>query len=924
MRFAVSKGMIPAYSQMLIIVAAFALMVVSSLIFVSGIELRFLRKEAEHELSSKEAQITADLLEPESYLSGFAETVRFMILSGESPEKTSLYIEEISNFTRDDKDHIAGFLGAYGFFNADKKTYFAGRGWLTHEEFEPEEYLWYKAAVAANGGAAVTDPYINKMNGKSVITFSRLMLDDEGGALGVICLDIDAAGILNYAVKTALTPDSYCVLLNGELVTIAHPERYMVNADLRQYSISFGAVANDLKAGLDVSERRVKNYKDESTIVFFRKIIYGWHIGIVIPVGQYYRNVNNTAVFLVMLGVALTAVLCVIFYRLAAKKKKSDLITRQKNNFLATMSHEIRTPLNSILGVAGIQLQNAVLPLDTKDAFTKIFNSGDLLLGIVNDILDLSKIEGGRLELTPVKYEVANLIASVVQINMIRYESKSVAFKLLVDENVPSALVGDGLRIKQILNNLISNAFKYTESGEITLSVCAEVSGRGGAVHVILVFQISDTGQGMTQEQVDKLFNEDARFNLEANRSTEGAGLGMSITRKLVQLMYGNISVKSAPGKGTTVTVRLPQKNEGLGVSGMIGKELAEKLQQFQFDNKLYVKNAQITYEPMPYGSVLIVDDVETNIFVAKGLMAPYGLKIDIATSGYAAIDKITEGKIYDVIFMDHMMPKMDGIETAKNIRNAGYTRPIVALTANVMTGQAERFLHIGFDGFISKPIDIRELNNLLNKFILGKQPDEVIEKARLERAELMKLAANRTRLDSGSELAKIFTRDAEKAVAVLETADCHKSDDMQMFIINVHSMKSALANIGESELSAVALKLEQAGREGDINAVKTGTPLFLEALRAVIEKIKPKKEEGETVIESTEDKANLREKMLVIREACGSYDKKTVKFALASLKEKTWSPRTNELLDKLSELVLHSEFDEIAALAGGEEFYHE
>jgi signal transduction histidine kinase/CheY-like chemotaxis protein/HPt (histidine-containing phosphotransfer) domain-containing protein len=918
MRSVLSKGMIPVYAQMLIIVVAFALMAVSSFIFVSGIELRFLLKEAEHELASKESQITAELLETESYLSGFAETVRYMILDGGSAEKTALYIEKISNFTREDKVHLAGFLGAYVFFDADKKMYFAGRGWMTHEEFAPEEFPWYKAAAAAaNGGAAITGPYTDIITGNRVVTFSRLMLDDEGRPLGVICLDTDVTSILDYAVNSKLAPGSYCVLVNEELITIAHPERDLINMELRQYSVDFGAVADDLKAGVGVSERRVKNYRDDNTIIFFRKIIFGWHIGVIIPVGQYYKNVNNTAVFLVMLGVALTAVLCVIFYRLAAAKKKSDLITRQKNNFLATMSHEIRTPLNSILGVAGIQLQNADLPLDIKDAFTKIFNSGDLLLGIVNDILDLSKIEGGKLELTPVKYEVANLIASVVQLNLIRYESKSVAFKLQVDENVPSVLVGDGLRIKQILSNLISNAFKYTESGEITLSVSAEISACGGAVHVILVFQISDTGQGMTQEEVDKLFNEDARFNLEANRSTEGAGLGMSITRNLVQLMYGDISVKSEQGKGTAVTVRLPQKNEGLGVSGMIGKELAEKLRQFQFDSKLQNKKAQITYEPMPYGRVLIVDDVETNIFVAKGLMAPYGLKIDIATSGYAAIDKITEGNAYDVIFMDHMMPKMDGIETTKNIRNLGYARPIVALTANAMTGQADRFLHNGFDGFISKPIDIRELNDSLNKFIRDKQPAEVIEKARLERTELMKLTAGKTRLSAGSELAKIFTRDAEKAAAVLETADCRKSGDLQMFIINVHSMKSALANIGETDLSAVAFKLEQSGRAGDIGAVTAGTPLFLEALRAVIEKIKPIDEEGETVIESAEDQAYLREKMQVIREACGYYDKKTVKYALAGLKEKTWSPRTNELLDNLSELVLHSEFDEAAALAG-------
>ncbi|MDR0487695.1 MAG: response regulator, partial [Treponema sp.] len=479
-------------------------------------------------------------------------------------------------------------------------------------------------------------------------------------------------------------------------------------------------------------------------------------------------------------------------------------------------------------------------------------------------------------------------------------------------------LFGDELRIKQILNNLLSNAFKYTERGEVMLSVHAERAVKGGSTHVTLVFNVGDTGQGMTQEQVRKLFDEYSRFNLEANRTTEGAGLGMSITQNLVNLMYGKISMKSTVGEGTLITVYLPQKDDDTGVHAMIGKELAENLQNFRFEDVSQAKKTQIIYEPMPYGRILIVDDVDSNLYVAKGLMAPYGMKIDTAASGFEAIDKIKAGNNYDIVFMDHMMPKMDGIETTKLIRGMGYTRPVVALTANALTGQAEVFLKSGFDGFISKPIDIRQLNISLNKLIRDKQPPEVIETARRVRAEQeKKRGADKEQRQPGPQLAEIFARDAEKAAAVLEEVaknDYRGVSGTQMYIINIHAMKSALANIGESELSAAALRLEQAGRDGDNDIISAETPAFLEALRAVIEKNRPKDDTGDN---EDADAAYLREKLLVIQEACAEYDKKTAKDILNEIRERTWSRRTKGLLTAISEHLLHSEFDEAAKIAG-------
>jgi PAS domain S-box-containing protein len=596
---------------------------------------------------------------------------------------------------------------------------------------------------------------------------------------------------------------------------------------------------------------------------------------------------------------------------MAKRQMEAETVSKAKSAFIATISHEIRTPLNAILGITDIQIQDHTILQTTRDALIKIHNSGDLLLHIINDILDMSKIEAGRMELQPVSYDVPSLINDTVHINMVRINNKPIKFELNVSENIPSEMFGDELRIKQILNNLLSNAFKYTEQGTVSLSVDSEWESREKN-RVTLIFEVSDTGLGMKPEEISNLFSEYSRFHMEANRTTEGTGLGMSITKHLVYLMNGEIHVKSEPGKGSVFTVRLPQRSVS---SAVLGRELAENLRHFRFNSSPLLRKAQITREPMPYGKVLIVDDVETNLYVASGLLAPYDLKVELVTSGYEAIEKITNGNVYDIIFMDHMMPKMDGIEATKIIRETGYAHPIVALTANAVVGQAEIFLKSGFDDFVSKPIDIRQLNILLNRLIRDKQPPEIIEKARREKSEQGEGAS--LQLSVNSELTKIFARDAEKAISALETVmqNNFRETDMQTFIINVHAMKSALANIGEAELSAAAQKLEQAGREDETGVIKSETPAFLNNLRIIIDKYKSDDEGNETGEDTEEALVFLREKLLDIKEACIVYDKRAAKKALKELKEKTWSHNTTELLDKIAEHLLHSEFYSVTVL---------
>jgi signal transduction histidine kinase len=383
---------------------------------------------------------------------------------------------------------------------------------------------------------------------------------------------------------------------------------------------------------------------------------------------------------------------------MAKKQADAEAANFAKSAFLAKVSHEIRTPMNAILGITEIQLRNETLSDDIREGLDKIYHSGYLLLGIINDILDLSKIEAGKLELYPIEYDVPSLINDTVNLNVVRYSGKPIKFNLNVDENIPMTLLGDELRIKQILNNLLSNAFKYTASGEVSMSVFLKEKPEE-TYGITLVFRVSDSGQGMTSEQLEKLFDEYMRFNREINRAVEGAGLGMSITKHLVRLMDGEINVESEPGKGSVFTVSLPQ---GLIAGSNILGELAKNIGELHHGRAVQTKKAPLVYEYMPYGRIMVVDDVETNLYVTRGLMAPYGLSVETAVSGIETIEKIKNGAEWDIIFMDHFMPGMDGIEAAGIIRGLGYTKPIVALTANVITGQAEMFFANGFDDFIS------------------------------------------------------------------------------------------------------------------------------------------------------------------------------------------------------------------------------
>jgi len=900
------------YMQILVVFLAFTVMVISSYLYMERLMRLRLEGEVNNALDFMKTGVENDLQEPEKLLQSISQSMRNMITNGYGPDKLQSYIKEITpNVVRYEKRRLS-INRMYGYFNIFDGLQLNNGEWAPTGENDPKESPWYKAAVEAKGKVTFTIPYFNARIRSYVLTYSRqIFIDDKPAA--VLAIDVPIDTVINYVTAMQIVEDGYGMLVDENLVIIAHPDPYLIGKPLQGVNSGLAAhMAMYLGSGEGyIPKSTANNYKSLESVVFSRKLITGWYVSLIAPVNQYYGEIRYTGLVLTALGFILAVILSAILWRIAASKKKVDAESKQKSDFLAKMSHEIRTPMSAILGITEIQLQDRTLREDLREALGKIYNSGDLLLGIINDILDFSKIEAGKMELVPVKYYVSSMINDIVQLNRIKNENKPVVFKLQVDELIPAEVTGDELRIKQILNNLLSNAFKYTDKGEVTLSVSVEQS-RGVSTNATLVFKVSDTGQGMTADQIHKVFDEYSRFNLEANRTTQGTGLGMSITRNLVHMMDGTISVKSTPGKGTEVIVKVPQRTDGSGT--LLGKEMAETLQQFKMSSVSQTEKAQITYDPMPYGSVLIVDDVETNLYVAKGLMAPYELAMDTASSGFETVDKIKNGNTYDIIFMDHMMPKMDGIETTKILREMGYTKPVIALTANALVGQAEMFMRNGFDGFISKPIDVRQLNATLNKMIRDKQPFEVIDAARREKAA--KQAAENAPPAADSPLTiEAFVRDAKRAIATMELIcnnEFRRTNDVNIFGITVHSMKTALENIEKTDLADDALKLEQAVQKRNFALIITETPAFINSLRKVCDELSVKS----TDKSEDEDLSFLHEKLQIVTKACEERDKQTAKTVLIEIKRKTWSRLTKDFLSTIIEYVMKDQFDEAANLS--------
>ena len=611
-------------------------------------------------------------------------------------------------------------VALYGLFNGEHIT---GDDWVPPPDFEPTERPWYIDARANSGQVAVVDPYLDARTNTVMISLSKMLCD--GKSVATMDFSLKRLQVITEEIAAQNESDMQ-IVLDRKYNVLAHSDPSELG---KNYIAENGTLGRALIDVLRLSNERFFSFSfgGAEYIVYTVPVADDWLCLSVFDATSSFRRLRNLLIFTIVTLVLVVSVLSLIIgyssrkAYLAQEMKKeaerADAASEAKSSFLSNMSHEIRTPINAVLGMNEMVLRESDDQQSVIEYSENIRTAGHTLLGLVNDILDFSKIEAGKMEIIPADYDISSLINDLVNMIQTRADDKGLQLKLDFDEKMPKHLNGDEVRIKQVVTNILTNAVKYTKKGSVTFRIGYERIS-DDPEGVFLDFSVSDTGIGIKPEDMSKLFSEFERIEEKRNRNIEGTGLGMNITKRLLEMMGTSLKVESVYGEGSTFSFRLRQKVvswEELGnYEAAYRASLSER------------KKYRETFTA-PDAVVLVVDDTPMNLTVFKSLLKTTKVQIDTADGADEGL-ALARDKKYDILFIDHLMPEKDGIEMLHELRTGtnhpNLKTPAICLTANAISGAKERYLAEGFEGYLSKPVEGAALEASLIKYL---PPEKVV-----------------------------------------------------------------------------------------------------------------------------------------------------------------------------------------------------